>query len=652
MHRSDLNRVVFHSKEDWASGHYLQKGESILRGGVKSEYDDINDVLERYHLKKYIDNDVFLKDWSQDDIRDFRQKASEYGKTIGRFMSHINDDNFIDIYEKVIYDYIESFWELVDNQGVFKQVSKENFKTILSREPHSLHTILTYKYLVSHYDLELRESLLGYSLSAEILLSIYEVKDDFRKNRKILPKSLTLEDKEKIISDYLDSHDHNLNYIGLIPNVKNRNDFILSDKTRLKAKRLHKSETEKFFTEKGGMKYGVSISFPEDTQKIIDECIDDEHIFHYSYSLDFIKENNEPFLLFKFFKYLFEYLDNQYRINLVSKKSQMDVLERVMGVHSKNEYRGGTAFSLAEMTSQAQIYGYDKILRGLNSSLEDILQFVFTSAFQEKYSFAENARFSIPTAISYFEKVRLLAPEFESALKQFKLFVENGDIDFELLQISSLPSPIRDIPSLNQDKYIYFNDCNKEMVGCSNLFFSDQTLLAYVDPFKDKKYKNFFDLLANEEVKFDSYHDYQKNNLNYLIEKGFISVDNHNFIQVTNFERVLILKDLYENEVGSFYHYPFSFQREARQMESENIVYFESSLFSKPEQAYFNYFLNKSEFTNGVDLRNSYLHGTQADPDEIQKHEYTYFTYLKLIFLAFLKIDDDLNIYKHQKDSA
>jgi hypothetical protein len=73
-------------------------------------------------------------------------------------------------------------------------------------------------------------------------------------------------------------------------------------------------------------------------------------------------------------------------------------------------------------------------------------------------------------------------------------------------------------------------------------------------------------------------------------------------------------------------------------------------LFSKPERDYFNYFLNKSEFTNGLDLRNSYLHGTQAKPDEIQKHEYAYFTYLKLLILTFLKIEDDLIIYKAVKN--
>lgn len=451
----------------------------------------------------------------------------------------------------------------------------------------------------------------------------------------------------------MDSTDTNLNYIGLIENVRNKNDFKISDKTRLKAKRLNKSETEKLFANNSGIGCGVTISFPENVSKIKDGYIDDKLIAHYTYSLDFIKRCNNPYLLFQNFKYLFEYLDNQNRINLVSKKSQIGVFERVMGVHSINEYRIGSSFSFTEMTSYAQIYGYNKIVGELNTSIENILHFAFTTAFQERYNFAENARLLIPTIQnSYFEKVRLLAPEFESILKQFKLFVENENIDFELLQISSSPTLIKDIPSLNKNKYLYFNIENKEMVGCSNLFFSDQTLLAYVEPFKQSEYHTFFDLLINEQVNFNNYEEYQKPELNYLISKNFITIDNDGLITITNQERLFILKDLYDNEFGSFYRYPLNFQNEVLKMSEEKIIVFGSSLFSKTEQAYFNYFLNKSEFTNGLDLRNSYLHGTQANPDEIQKHEYSYFTYLKLLTLTISKIDDDLQISNAIKNDS
>lgn len=650
MRQTDLNKVVFHSKEDMAGGHYLQKGEHILRADTKSNYDDINEILELYNIRKYIDHEIYLRSWTEGDIKHFKQKAVEYGKVVGKFIAAIDDNNILPIYEKILREYIHSFWELVNNQSAFKRISKPNFNSILTNEPHHIHEILTHKNLVEYFDKEIKDFLLIYSKSAEILLSVYEVRDDFGKNQKYIPKSLTVVDKETIVSKYLDSDDVNYNYVSLIQNARNQADFKVSDKTRLKAKRLHESETEKFFAENTGMKYGVSVSFPKNASKIKDGAIDENSIINYSYSLDFIQQNGDPYSLFQNFRLLFEYVDPQRRINLVSKKNKMSVLERVMGVHSQNEYRGGTEFNLLEMTSYIQIVAYNKVLSDLGVSLENVLHEVFTSSFQEKHEFANNARFSIPSSPSYFEKVRLLAPEFESVLKQFKLFVEDGVIDFDLLQISSTPTTIKDIPSLNKNKYIYFNGDNKEMVGCSNLFFSDQSSLHYVEQFKEKHYQTFFDLLTNEQVNNSNFAEYQKPPLNYLIEKGLIAIDPEGFIQVANPARVVILKDLYFNEVASFHRYSAELRQEAQKMETEKIAFFDSTLFSKPEQAYFNFFLNKSEFTNGLDLRNSYLHGTQATPDEVQKHERAYFMYLRLLVLTFLKIEDDLIIYRALKN--
>ncbi|MDQ4140616.1 MAG: hypothetical protein M3142_08815, partial [Bacteroidota bacterium] len=129
----------------------------------------------------------------------------------------------------------------------------------------------------------------------------------------------------------------------------------------------------------------------------------------------------------------------------------------------------------SQMTSQAQIFTYSNVLRTLDTSLEGILQFVYTSFFAEIYGFANNASLIMPTAsASPLEKVRTLAPELESVLKQYKLFVEDNQIDFELLQMSSSPSSMKDIPSLNKKKYIYLNTNNQEAIASSNLFFSDQ----------------------------------------------------------------------------------------------------------------------------------------------------------------------------------
>ena len=651
MQDPDSNKVVFHSKEDISGGYYLQKGEHILRANVRSDYVDINDVLELYNLKKYIDNDLYLNCWTQEDIANFKLKATEYGKVIGKFMTTIKDSNVVNLYGSTLRNYAHSFWELFNNQNVFKRISKAKFANILESEPYLIHEILTYKGIVDCYDTEIKNFLQTYSKSAEILLSIYEVQDGFRKIQKYIPKIVSIQDKDNIIANYLDSNNTNLNYVRLTQNAKNGNDFKISDKTRLKAKRLYKSETEKLLSQ-NSMKYGVSIGFSKNAIKIKDGYVDENQNAHFTYSLDYIKQNSDFYTLFENFKILFEYVDMLNRINFVSKKSQLRLFERIIGVRSHNEYRIGTSFSFAEMTSHGQIFSYNQILSTLNISLEKILNFVFVIGFKERYGFADNAYFLVPSETnSYFEKVRLLAPEFESVLKQFKLFVEDGNIDFELLQMSSSPSAIKDIPSLNQKKYIYFNEENKEMVGCSNLFFSDQTLLAYVEPFKEKHYHTLFDLLLNEQVCYTNYEEYQKDKLNYLINKRFISIDEREFIKVTNLERLLIFKDLYDNEVASFYHYPIEFQNEANQMELEDIIKFESSLFSKPEQSYFNYFLNKSEFTNGLDLRNSYLHGTQAKADETEKHEYAYFTYLKLLFLIMLKIEDDLIISKLIKDN-
>ncbi|WP_348255322.1 hypothetical protein [Vibrio parahaemolyticus] len=650
MHKHDRNKVVFHSKQDMSGGYYLSKGEAILKSEFKLKPNNINDVLELYNIKLYIDNEVYLKKWSLTEIETFRERVREYGSYVGVFISKISDENVLSYHEELIFEYIDTFWLLINNQKVFKNISCNKIEIILNKKPNQIRTILKHKGLVDRYNYVLRDFLLSYQQSAEILLSIYEVEKGFNHVELHLPKSLTKNEKEHIISKYIDSNEVNTNYLTIIQNSKKHTDFRISDKTRLKARRKYKEETNKYFGENSKsclMKYGVDICYPENVSKI-KKCKLENSIVHYEYSLDYIRQNQHPYLLYLNFKHLFEYLDHQNRINLISKPSQLGVMERFMGIRSKNEYLCGISFNVNEMASQAQVFTYSNVLKTLDISLEEVLKFIYTSLLPDKYGFASNANLTMPTQISSaLEKVRSLAPELESVLKQYKLFVEENEIDFELLQMSSSPSSIKDIPSLNENKYVYINKSNQEAVSCSNLFFSDQTLLAYVEPFIEKKYQTLFELLQNESnIYLHNYEDHQINDIKYLIEKMYLFIDEDDCIQLTNDYRVFILKDLYDNEFSSFYHYPDEAQKEAIKMNEEGLISFDSSLLSKPEQDYFNYYLNKSEFTNGLDLRNSYLHGTQANPSETNIHENCYLIYLKLLTLILMKIEDDLYIHK------
>ena len=102
MHKFDLNRIQFYSIGDLASGDNLSKAEPILKEKVKNVYEDINDIMELYNIKKYIDNEVYLKVWTEKDINTYKSKVIEYGKIVGLFMSKINSANVCVYFEQLI----------------------------------------------------------------------------------------------------------------------------------------------------------------------------------------------------------------------------------------------------------------------------------------------------------------------------------------------------------------------------------------------------------------------------------------------------------------------------------------------------------------------------------------------------------------------
>ncbi len=63
--------------------------------------------------------------------------------------------------------------------------------------------------------------------------------------------------------------------------------------------------------------------------------------------------------------------------------------------------------------------------------------------------------------------------------------------------------------------------------------------------------------------------------------------------------------------------------------------------------------MNKSEFDNGLDLRNRYIHGTQIVDEN--KNEQDYYIFLRIMILIVIKINEEfclLHPVKAQKNKV
>lgn len=642
-----MNRVKFYSKYDWAYGTNLKKLEEVLNRFEETKNYEINDIIEFYNCIKYIDNGCYLNDWTTEYIEKVKNKLKNLNKVIGCFLLTIDDNNIISTIDNIDYIYKEDFWELFDNHKVYNRISDLKFDEILKNR-YILETISNFKNIVKHYGNIIRDHLLKYEDSAIILLDKYEIVRENNQKQIYFPSELTNEDKELILKNYIESYNPNINYLRVIFNMQFTKEMPISDKTRLMAKRKIKEESDRIFNKNSGIIMETLVRFSRNMKNEKEVVMKGQKI-DCQYSSDWLEKNTDYPTLLNNFIYLFEFTDIDIRSNLVSKESQLGIFEKHIFIQTKKSYKTGAVFDRLDMLSTLQMRAYYKELKRINIQFENILEWFFKEYLLDEFSI-KDYRINIPSENSnYLEKCRTILSELDNILKEYRLIVEENEIDHELLQISSRPITFNDIPSKIEYKYIYASSEEYNLI--TYLFFSNQCMLKYVDRLEEK-YDSFFDLMRCEKIKIEDYSKYEQNNLNILILKDYIETDEKGYLKFKNKERIIIFRDLNYNEVVCYWKYPKNYQDEINRMIDEGILKSESTLFSRPEIDYLNYYLNKSEFNNGLDLRNMYIHGTQPSEIESYKiHETNYMRILKIFILAIIKINDDLcTYYDNKKD--
>jgi hypothetical protein len=97
---------------------------------------------------------------------------------------------------------------------------------------------------------------------------------------------------------------------------------------------------------------------------------------------------------------------------------------------------------------------------------------------------------------------------------------------------------------------------------------------------------------------------------------------------------------LYKNETSNIWNYSHDSRQKIEQLIENGRLKIENKLFSIPEQNFLNFILNKQKYSNGLDLRNKYSHGSNKYNPEI--NQFDYYTSLLILILSLIKIEDEL----------
>lgn len=635
MDTNDDLRVKYYSTNDLSAGFYLKRIEDIICNFVvEKKRVDINEIIELYNIQQFFHNRIYSIHWTKQQLNDYSEIVSYFSRVIGEFFSRINIDTIESMFDTIYYDYRNDFWKLIEKYKVYDKISVEQFRKIILNKHFILNDVLKCKNIVKKFSDEIITYMEKNPFCAEIILSYYLEKHDRNIESLYFPVKLSNEKKTLILDKYIASNSSNINYLKLIFESNSTNNLRLPDRLKLKAKRKYDEEIETLFKEGTGFEYGAKVSFSNKIDEEFKFETDDNRILSVLYSAKWIKENLDYPTLLNNFIYLFGYTDLQFRSLHVSRESQMSIIEKVLGIKGRKEYPIGIVFQQIQMLAQLQMIGYCNELEKYNIFLEDIIEWFFCNYLEEEFNVKGFCFNKSSHTVSYLEKCRNIAAEFDNILKRFKIYCEDGEIDDELLHISTEHIFIKDIPSMLSNKYIY--PCGNDYQTISNLLFSDQSIIHYL-PKLSNNYNSFYCLLEKENVYYDMFEDYQIPSIDWLIDHNIIKIDNKKRI-MPYWEKIKILNELYQHDVVCF-SYMKKYQSIIMELNKMGLVQFSSSLFSRPEQDYYNYLFNKSEFDNGLDIRNSYTHGTQRVDENQNKQDY--FIFLRIMILIVIKINEE-----------
>ena len=636
-------RVHYFSPYDMSIPLNWQRAEVVIdsyKNGWRPQ--DVCDVVELYNILQFVENDVAKKDWTEETLQLIR---SSFKKEVVGFFSALKRDTWVAVFRQLEYDYKRHFWAILDKFNIDGLLEQANIREAIEGSSWELRDLLRRERLVAKNQAALVELLKENELTAEWLLQEYVQKDtNGGYERLYFPQSLSYQEKEDIISRYLDTSEPNLNYVRLVLVARKDANLRLSDTVKLKAKKVEERLNEEHFSPEHAIQhtYAVSInSAPGKPLKWVEPGDGGDPVL--CYSKEWMLRFKGPEVL-HYIRYGFDFLTKSGIVSLVSKDSDSGVFERAISMSGKFSYQTNFAFRYLEAISLLQITAMQQVLADEGTNIEASLKAFYEQFLKEKYGYSSGKLSLADSTADWVTKCKAIAPEIDAIAHRYDQYAKTGSVDEELLMISSDNVRVTEANSANPGRYYNIKGKPDELYRLFYLFFSDQSMLTFVEPFKENQYDSLYKLLSEQDgnIPYDNYQDYQLRDIDYLIEKGYLSKGDDGLLYVEKPMEIGLLNQLYEYHSCPAHIYGEFQKGLLHEMEQKGWIEKDNHLLSIEERNYFDYYMYNTKYTNGPALRNRYAHGSFANPEKENIHRNNYNRLLILLVLELLKIEDDL----------
>ncbi len=594
-----------------------------------TDLSDVNCVLELHNIKCLFDKKGNVFQWSSENYDRYKTSVNNILTVVSSFFDSVNGDNIVSVYSSCSVRLWDSFWEFFYKLKVYERIPHERFDEIISGLKMSPERLLENKEFAFYFEKEIVSKLKEPDFGARFLVSYYMRKQD-KKRSYYLPKSLSPQDAYKTVSAYIDGDIVNANILTLIVNGKTSDGkrMPVDDRLRYKAKtrleKFIKDNLNSMITKECGAE--VSFSPNEDFMHI--ESM--ENRITAIYSSNWVEKNLDYPTLLNNFIFLFGYTDLSMRCSLVPVPNKRGTFEDISFVNGNGMYFDDHRFKMLNTLANSQMACYMRILADNDIYLEDACKWFFEDYLREEFQ-VEGFKSSFPRHDdTLVNKCKLLSSAMEGVLKQYRLLVEDGEINRELYEMSSSQINYKELPSFCNEKYAYIDD--DELMHAIKVLFDNNTSWIRVIS-NDERYEMLTKILSGEMNANEIFSEKESEDIEWLLANGYLKKEGR--IQ-PNYELIDILLQFYEKNYICLQYYN---SQELMRLIAEGKVRVTNTLLSEPEAEYVDYILNNKEFSNGLALRNKYIHDSIPESEERQYRDYIIL--MKVMIILIIKVNEE-----------